>query len=148
MEFNTTSPVLDKHPVLLISTSENMNEMDNRNLRTSTFDGPLKFKNQQTLMQHTKPSDLEKHQLSDNHLNFVSVKKYVDGLQKDLKYTIKLFGGVVLFVILLMLLILIALVLIFNLSNHKLIFVKQLLGFSSLKIYGWLFIFISLVTLL
>lgn len=142
------APVLDKHPVMLISTSENMNEMDYRNLRTSTLDGPLKFKNQQTLMQHTKPSDLEKHQLSDNHLNFVSVKKYVNGLQKDLKYTIELFGGAVLFVMLSMLLILIALVLIFNLSNHKLIFVKQLLGFSRSEIYGWLFIFISLVTLL
>lgn len=133
-------PTFTKDAIISVVTPENMTPFDIGNLRTNVLTGPLKFKNEQVMLENTK--NLSEYKLDDNELKFIPVKTFIDGLQKKLAETITLFGALVVFIIVVLILVLIAISFIFSIVNDKIIFVKQMLGFSNNMIYKNVIIFI------
>ncbi|MDR3240669.1 MAG: hypothetical protein LBT37_00670 [Lactobacillaceae bacterium] len=128
-------PRLDDSPVIMVSTASNMMFMDYANLGVNSFNGPLKFKNKDALKRSTTISIMKKNQLDDNELKFVPIEKYIDYLQEGQYYTIILFCGVIMLIVLAILLIVLSITFIFSVTNERVIFIKEILGFSKIQIY-------------
>lgn len=122
-------------PVIYICTPENMKYFESESLKTSGFDGYIKFINEETGLKYTDNVTMSKYNLSDNQIVFADVEVYIDGLQKSLKNTIAWFGLVFLILLLVLIGILIALASIFRIVNQEKINVKKFLGFSFSQIY-------------
>ncbi|WP_129045555.1 hypothetical protein [Companilactobacillus metriopterae] len=141
----SNEPNVDKEPVILVTTANNMGTVEYGSLRANVLTGPLKFNNAKTLNKYTSHSIMKKYQLDDNRIEFVPVKEYVSGLQRDLKQIIALFIGLIAFIIFTIALILITIAIIFSLSNAEFLFIKKILGFSDYQLYKPLII--SVLTL-
>ncbi|GLB46322.1 hypothetical protein WR164_03010 [Philodulcilactobacillus myokoensis] len=135
-------------PVIMIATPANMTYVEIGGLYANGLDGYLKFDNQKIMKQNINNNNLKKYNLINDHLQFASVKQYIDGLQKDLMQTLQLF--LVVFAILIMLLVILLLIIItvFNTANEKKIAVKKFLGFSFFNLYRLPLIVVALTTLL
>jgi len=128
-------PTLDKSPIILISTTANMNFFDRDSLYVGMLNGSVKFKNKIIAERYTKKSIIEKYDLDDNKLSTLPVEKHVDSLQKELRDTIILFCSVIMLIVLAILLIVLSITFIFSITNERVIFIKEILGFSKIQIY-------------
>ncbi|MFD1471697.1 hypothetical protein [Companilactobacillus mishanensis] len=140
-------PNIDRSPVILVSTANNMGLLEYGNLRANVLTGPLKFKNKIALNRNMKSNILKKFDLIDNKLEFVPVQKYVSGLQRELGTVIALFSGLTVFIIFTIVLILLTISLIFSISNSESLFVKGILGFSTYQLYWPLIISVGIIGL-
>ncbi|MDB3086486.1 hypothetical protein C4097_18620 [Clostridioides difficile] len=104
-------------------------------LRASGFDGYIKFKNKSIAEKYLNKNILEKYKLNDNNIEFVSVQKYIDGLQKELMTTIAWFGTVFLILNFILIGILISLATVFRIANQEKINVKKFLGYGFIDLY-------------
>ncbi|URZ04472.1 hypothetical protein [Clostridium felsineum] len=123
------------NPVIYICTPENMTFFESESLRANDFNGYIKFRNKAVAEKHLNKNILEKYKLNDNNPEFLSVEKYIDGLQKNLMTTIAWFGLVFLILMLILLGILIVLATVFRIANQEKINVKKFLGYGFINLY-------------
>ena len=145
---NPAYPTNSKNPIILISTSANMNYVEIGNLLVSGLGSSLKFANQKVRKRLVTKKILAKYGLADNDFRYASVKQYIDGLQKSLRQTISWFGMVIAVGCLVLLLILAIILSIYQLSKQEVLAVQSFLGYSKLQMYRLPFALISCVNLL
>lgn len=134
--------IYTKAPVIYIATPENMTFFEIGNLSAEGLDGYLKFKNANTQKKFINDKFLEKYNLKDNKLEFLSVRNYIDGLEKSLVQTIQWFGLVLIVLLILLVFNSLILIMVFKVANHEKIFVKTFLGYSAFEIYSPILTFI------
>lgn len=122
-------------PVIYICTPENMTFFESESLKASGFNGYIKFKNKGIAEKYLKKNILKKYKLNDNNVEFASVQKYIDGLQKELLTSIAWFGMVFLILMFILLGILISLATVFRIANQEKINVKKFLGYGFIDLY-------------
>ncbi|GKS82150.1 hypothetical protein LPAF129_18360 [Ligilactobacillus pabuli] len=132
---STKKPTYAKNPVVYIATPENMTYVTTGGLRAAGLDGYLKFANEKVARQLVTPQRISRNGLKDNHVRFLTVNRYVDGIQKTLALTIRWFGGIALIALLLLVLCLLVIATIFKTVNEERLAVKKFLGFSFLQLY-------------
>lgn len=153
IELLTWSPsihdgVTTKNAVIFVASPENLYFMESANLYVSGYDGILKLRDKKTLKRVQKIIRNEFSDLSDNNIQFLTVKHYIDGIQKNLGYTFYLFGSIIAFIILMLLVIFWSFVLVYQLLFKERLYVQYFLGFSSFQRYRRVFIFITVLYLL
>ena len=73
--------------------------------------------------------------LTDNRLSFITVKNFINGLQKDLSYTFYLFGTIIAIIIITMMAIFWSFVLMYRMLFEEKLYVQYFMGFSPWKRY-------------
>ncbi|GBG93822.1 hypothetical protein LFYK43_02810 [Ligilactobacillus salitolerans] len=124
-----------RQPVIYIATPENMTYIETGGIRATGLDGYLKFSSLKKAHQTMTSQLLAQHHLQDNKPAFLSVQKYIDGLQKDLRQTIRLFGSLFMVTLVLLILCLLVIATIFQTANQEKLAVKKFLGFSFFQLY-------------
>ncbi|MDN6968102.1 hypothetical protein FCS83_05955 [Oenococcus sp. UCMA 17063] len=132
-------------PIIYVTTPENMSYVQAGSLRAAGLEGYIKFENQATMKKFTSNKLFNKFNLSDNQPKFLSVKNYVDGLEKDIWKTIRWFGTASVFLMIVLILNLLSLATIFRISNEERISIKKFLGYSYFQLYCWPIAFISII---
>lgn len=146
---NTTSEnVTAKSPVFEIVTSNNMTYVDIGNLSATGINGNLKFKDKRIFSKIVDSNKLVRYRLADNKLKFVSVQNYIDGDQKRLENTIKLFLVVVILLVMLEIFDLIVIANIYKTVNREKIYVKKFLGYPFFEIYKLPLVIIVVVNII
>ncbi|ARJ51115.1 amino acid ABC transporter permease [Staphylococcus lutrae] len=130
------SHVMVSNPIVYIITPANMNDMQSGSLRSNEMNGYIKFDNQQTAEKYTTQGYLSQYHLDDNALDFVPIRVYIDGLQKDLVETITWFGLAILTGLLLSILVLLSIAYVYRLSNNERCYISKFLGYGFLKMYN------------
>ena len=134
---NTEDHMIDKAPIIYVTTPENMTFFEDESLRASGLQSYIKFADTKTMEKYTKPQLLGQYNLIDNDLRFKPVNVYIDGLQKELKTTVLWFGFVFLILFFILIGLLLTLATIFRIANQEKINVKKFLGFNFWQLYGW-----------
>ena len=129
-------PIAEAAPVISVCTPENMNFFEANSFRASGLEnGCIKFANSTVMKKYTSNSQLSQFHLADNHLTFTSVQKYVDGIQKELWLSIKMYGVLFAFLFVIVVGLLITLATIYRIANQEKINVEKFLGFSFWQLY-------------
>ncbi len=131
ISYGTTS----ENPVIFVSTPENLYFMESANLVVSGYNGLLKIRDRETMEQVLSVLETEFPDLTDNQLNFTTVKNFINGLQKDLSYTFYLFGTIIAIIIITMMAIFWSFVLMYRLLFKEKLYVQYFMGFSPWKRY-------------
>lgn len=130
------SNVMVANPIIYVITPENMSDLQSESLRSNEINSYIKFGNQQTAKKYTSQRYLSQYHLDDNALDFVPIRVYIDGLQKDLTQTIAWFGIVILTGLLLSILALLSIAYVYRLSNNERFYISKFLGYSFLRMYN------------
>lgn len=131
ISYGTTS----ENPVIFVSTPENLYFMESANLVVSGYNGLLKIRDRETMKQVVSILETEFPDLTDNRLNFTTVKNFINGLQKDLSYTFYLFGTIIAIIIITMMAIFWSFVLMYRMLFEEKLYVQYFMGFSPWKRY-------------
>ena len=131
ISYGTTS----ENPVIFVSTPENLYFMESANLVVSGYNGLLKIRDRETMEQVVSVLETEFPDLTDNRLSFITVKNFINGLQKDLSYTFYLFGTIIAIIIITMMAIFWSFVLMYRLLFKEKLYVQYFMGFSPWKRY-------------
>lgn len=131
ISYGTTS----ENPVIFVSTPENLYFMESANLVVSGYNGLLKIRDRETMEQVVSVLETEFPDLTDNRLSFITVKNFINGLQKDLSYTFYLFGTIIAIIIITMMAIFWSFVLMYRLLFEEKLYVQYFMGFSPWKRY-------------
>ncbi len=134
-------------PVIYYCTPANMKYFETESLKASGMDGYIKFSNGEIASECMNEDFMKEYHLSDNDIKFASVKKYIDGLQKDLMQTVIWFGLVFLMLGIILTGILLALASIYRLANKEKLNVQKFLGYGFWNMYKKPLILLSVVNL-
>ena len=134
-----------KKPIILISTPNNMTFRESENLIAIGLENSYVKLEGKALEKYASVEYLSRFNLSDNEIEFASVKSFVDGIQKTLWSTIQLFFGLMAAITFIIVVLLITIILIFQNSYKEKIFIKKFLGYSNFNIYKFPILIISLV---
>lgn len=129
------NPMYTKEPIIMVTTPENMSNVEASSLGASGFDSLIKFKNKQVREKYTSNRYLETYNLNATKPAYNSVSRYINGLQKQLMETLILFSSVIMFMIIILLFVLIALANVFRRSNQDILFIKKFLGYNFIQRY-------------
>ena len=123
-------------PVIYVCTPENMNFFEEDSLKAAGLEnGSIKFSSNKIMKQYMSNKQLSQFHLVDNQLTFTSVQKFVDGIQKELWLSIKMYGVLFAFLFVIVVGLLITLATIYRIANQEKINVKKFLGFSFWQLY-------------
>lgn len=136
--------ITTKNPIVFVASSDNLYFMESANLSVTGYNGLLKLKDNKTVMAVQQIIQSEFPDLLDNDLRFLTVKQYINGLQKKLSHTIYLFGSLIGLILIMLLAVFWSLVLIYQILFREKLAVKYLFGFSAFHRYAGLFSFIIL----
>ena len=134
-----------KKPIILISTPNNMTFRESENLIAIGLENSYVKLEGKALEKYASVEYLSRFNLSDNEIEFASVKSFVDGIQKTLWSTIQLFFRLMAAITFIIVVLLITIILIFQNSYKEKIFIKKFLGYSNFNIYKFPILIISLV---
>ncbi|MCH4239534.1 MAG: hypothetical protein LKF71_04625 [Oscillospiraceae bacterium] len=133
---DSNNATMTTSPVIYVCTPENMNFSEEDSLKaTGLENGCIKFSSNKIMKQYMSDKRLSQFHLADNHLTFTSVQKYVDGIQKELWLSIKMYGVLFVFLFVIAIGLLITLATIYRIANQEKINVKKFLGFSFWQLY-------------
>lgn len=144
---NSQQETTSQDPIIFVASPENLYFMESANLFVSGYNGILKLRDKATLNQVEEIIKQGFPDLADNHLQFTTVNRYINGIQKDLGQTFYLFGGIIGLLIFTLLSVLWGLLLLYRLVYQEKIAVQYFLGFSFFNRYRSLFILILLNSL-
>ena len=125
-----------KDPVILICTPENSTFFINESLKASGLDGY--FKMDPSVVETGILSDgyMAKYHLKDNHLNYLKVEKYMDGIRDDLAAAVGAFVAAFAILSVIVIGLMLCLASIFSLANRNRLNVKKFLGYDFFRMYG------------
>lgn len=125
-----------KDPVILICTPENMTFFIDESLKASGLDGYIKMDPSVEETGILSDGYMSKYHLMDNHLNFLKVEKYMDGIRDDLMTSIGVFVAAFVILSVIVIGLMLCLASIFSLANRNRLNVKKFLGYDFFRMYG------------
>ncbi|BDR61255.1 hypothetical protein [Lactobacillus xylocopicola] len=137
----TDEPLQMKQTIILVATPANMTYFESDNLSAQGLNGLIKF-DISKIPNKKKEKIFTNIRINKYHPTFDSIGNYIKGLQKDLSYTIYLFGGIGVVLLCLSLVLVYVILRIYQVSQQELFNVKKFLGFSIFDIYNKPLIFL------
>lgn len=131
----TNEPLKLQQAIILVATPANMTYFESDNLSAQGFGGLVKFDTSK-MSSASKKRILASPQISAYNPAFTTIGNFIKGVQKDLSYTLYLFGAVGAVLLALSLTLVYAIIKIYQVSQQELFNVKKFLGYSIFNIYS------------
>lgn len=144
---NLENPMQTTNPIIYVATTENMTFRETESLSASGLsNGYIKIvpENKKNILSESYLSGFD---LIDNQITFSSTSQFIDGLQKQLWLTIRLFGILLVMVTGISIALLMTLINIYKLIHQESLAVKKFLGYGFIQLYGKLFALICLTVI-
>lgn len=139
----TAEPLRMKRAIILVATPANMSYFESDNLSAQGFGGLAKFSTSK-MSNTTKKKIFSNPRISPYKPAFTTIGNYIKGIQKDLSYTLYLFGIVGIILLALSLVMIYAIIKIYQVSQQELFNIKKFLGYSIYSIYTKPLAFLSI----
>ena len=130
-----------KDPVILICTPENSTFFINESLKASGLDGYIKMDPSVVETGILSDAYMAKYHLKDNHLNYLKVEKYMDGIRDDLAAAVGAFVAAFAILSVIVIGLMLCLASIFSLANRNRVLFLLIKGAR----YGILMILVLIV---
>lgn len=131
----TNEPLKLQQAIILVATPANMTYFESDNLSAQGFGGLVKFDTSK-MSSASKKRIFASSQISAYNPAFTTIGNFIKGVQKDLSYTLYLFGAVGAVLLVLSLTLVYAIIKIYQVSQQELFNVKKFLGYSIFNIYS------------
>lgn len=137
-----------KDPIINIVTSENMIFRESESINAMGLANSFVKLSYDAKNNYTNYNYLRKYNLSDNLPSYLPIEKHVDGIQKTLLITIRLFLSLIIMLGTICLILLYSSIVLFRIMNDEEINIKRFLGYTNNKIYKKINIFVIIVLLI
>lgn len=144
----TFDELMIRNPVILLVTPENMIYKETESLLAIGLENSYIKLESAAEEKYLTPEYLSKFHLADNHIEFLSIHLFVDGLQKDLWLTVQMYLGFLIVVMCIVVMLLVTIMTIFQNAYKEKISVKKFLGYSNFSIYRIPALFVASVSLI
>ncbi|KHK97148.1 hypothetical protein LK09_12835 [Microbacterium mangrovi] len=128
-------PATVTDPVILVITPENMVPYESESLNAVGLENSYVKLSAAAAQKYTSIAYLARYHLDDNRVQFLAVSEFIAGLTKTIQTTLQLFGGVILFALILVVVTLVALLRLFSTTYREALAVKRMLGYSLTRLF-------------
>lgn len=124
-----------KDLAILVVDANNMTFVEDESLVASGLENGYVKLSKEAKEKYCSKAYLSKFDLDDNNMTYLPISRYIDGLQRDLSQTIRVFGLFLAIAVLTSLLMVSALVIIYQSLYREEIYVRMFLGEGNFKNY-------------